>query len=174
MLSILFGILSPNGVQPRIHASDMGRVTHVNRLRKRINHTIARLGDPTRRSLSTGAVLSADLTFLRSLAGDLSPVEDDVRMSPAHITLVLRIDRIVADPHDRDIPPADCHGQISTPLLGGDNDSALAGTHRHISLWLLTDSISTSSGAWRARAFFSRPILVILERRGGTIYEQAA
>jgi hypothetical protein len=45
----------------------------------------------------------------------------------------------VTDPHDREVLPADCHRQIAKPLPGGDKGSALAGTHRHVSPWLLTD-----------------------------------
>jgi hypothetical protein len=73
-------------------------VVDVDRSRPGINHPVEWLTRQARARCTTpsGAIATADFLLLRELAGDLFPVKDDVRISPAYITLVLGINYIVS------------------------------------------------------------------------------
>src|SRR5262249_15965602 len=95
-----------DGVEHRAHSRDIGRIIHVDRTLDRIKDAVERLGYAwSTRGTSPGAIAPADLPLLRELARDGLPVEVHVRMTPAHVPLLLGVNRIVVDAHKVKIFP---------------------------------------------------------------------
>jgi len=81
-------------------------------------------------SLSVGAVGSAYLSLFGKLLIDFFPVKEIVGIQPAHVTLVLRLKRVVANTHDVEIASADFYREITKALSGRDEGAALLAFHR--------------------------------------------
>src|SRR5262249_43695312 len=91
----------------------------------RIKHAVERLAlARDTRSAPPGAIAPADLPLLRELARDSLPVEVYLRMAPAHVPLLLSVNRIVIDAQEVKIFPADFDREIAHPLLRGDKGMA--------------------------------------------------
>jgi hypothetical protein len=80
--------------------------------------------------LTLGAVGSAYLSLFGKLLIDFLPVKEIVGIQPAHVTLILRLKRVITNTHDVEIASADFDREITKALSGRDEGTALLGSHR--------------------------------------------
>ncbi len=73
---------------------------------------------------------SAYLPLFGKLLIDFLPVKQIVGIQPAHVTLVLRLKRVVANTHDVEIASADFYREITKALSSRDEGAALLAFHR--------------------------------------------
>jgi len=110
----------------------------VNGANKGLTAAISAFSFEGRRILSPRTVAAAHFPALDQLGGDLLPVEGDVRIEAAHLTLLIRLNLILAHFHHVMVLPADFDGQVAKPLPG--RDEGVAGDVAHGRSSLLTDA----------------------------------
>src|SRR5712692_5079651 len=110
-----------DGIEHRAHPGYIGRIIHIDRALRRIEHAIERLAHARgTHGTSPGAIVPADLPLLHELACDGLPVEVHVRMAPAHVPLLLGVNRIVVNTHEVKVFAADFDREVAYALLRRD------------------------------------------------------
>lgn len=81
------------------------------------------------RSDAPGTVTVAYFLLFSQLAGELLPIENNIRVAMAHPALILGFNRVVADTHKVKVISPAFDREIAKPLPGSDKGSALLTFH---------------------------------------------